>query len=56
MFSGRSNRLDLCLASDFYSKQTTGICKCEIKALFSKQRKIVFSDYIVVHFCYDLTV
>lgn len=56
MFLGRSNGLDLCSASDFYSKQTQGKCKCEIKVLFSRQRKTVSSDCIVVHFCYDLTV
>lgn len=56
MFSGRSNSLDLCSASDFYSKQTQGKCKCEIKVLFPRQRRTVLSDYIVVHFCYDLTV
>lgn len=56
MFLGRSKGLDLCSASDFYSKQTQGKCKCEIKVLFSRQRKTVLSDCIVMHFCYDLTV
>lgn len=48
MLSGRSNRLGVCLASDFYSKQTRGKCKCEIKVLFFRGRK---KNNIRLHCC-----
>lgn len=48
MFSGRSNSLALGLVSDFYSKQTQGKCKCEIKVLFFQAKK---NNIVWLHCC-----